>query len=277
MAFQAQVLSVLIASPGDTLGERDAVEGAIRSWNRDNTSRRKVVLLPLRWEDASSRVGAGAAQTVLNKQLLERADIIVAVFYSRLGQPTQGAPSGTAEEIQEGINRGLHVHVYFSKMPLPEDLETDQLNALREFKDSLYEQGLIGSYASIEDLVTRVRSALDMDVDELAQVQPESPSQERRAVIRVSNEITGQAGYQRLVVENIGEAPADNVRLDIQPTGEGNAPDVLQRLEAERIHPHTDVGFPLAIAFGVAPTWRVTYRWEESGEEYEDFQTLNAF
>ncbi|MEU8768191.1 hypothetical protein AB0C94_14670, partial [Streptomyces griseus] len=50
MAIQTLTLSVLIASPGDTAPDRDVVEDAIRSWNSDHTMRRKIHLLPLRWE-----------------------------------------------------------------------------------------------------------------------------------------------------------------------------------------------------------------------------------
>jgi hypothetical protein len=110
MAFQTTTLAVLIASPGDTTQERKAVEEAILGWNSDRTRAAKVHLLPLRWElDATPELGGGTAQEVINRQFADEADIVIGVFYSRLGQPTADAPSGTAEEIQRAVTRGAPV------------------------------------------------------------------------------------------------------------------------------------------------------------------------
>src|SRR3954451_10560342 len=100
MAFDAHVLRVLIASPGDTTEERDAVERSLHGWNASRAEREQVILLPARWEtDAVPRLG-GSGQSVINEQLVDRADIIIALFDSRLGRATEQAVSGTAEEIQ---------------------------------------------------------------------------------------------------------------------------------------------------------------------------------
>jgi hypothetical protein len=79
---------VLIASPGDTTPDRDQVEQAIASWNRDRAVASRVVLLPLRWEvDATSEFGGLDGQQVINKQLVEQADIVIGLFHGRLGGP----------------------------------------------------------------------------------------------------------------------------------------------------------------------------------------------
>ena len=112
MAFDAHVLRILIASPGDTKEERDAVERGLHGWNAARAERERVILLPARWEtDAVPRLG-GSGQSVINDQLVDRADII-ALFDFRLGQATEQAVSGTAEEIQRANAAGKPVHVYF--------------------------------------------------------------------------------------------------------------------------------------------------------------------
>ena len=45
------------------------------------------------------RLGSGRGQGVINEQLVDDADIVLALFDSRLGQATAAAVSGTAEEI----------------------------------------------------------------------------------------------------------------------------------------------------------------------------------
>ena len=96
MAFDAHVLKVLVASPGDTTQERDAIERALHGWNGDRAEREGIILLPRRWEtNAVPRLG-GSAQTVIN-ELVDSADIVLAVFDSRLGMATAEAVSGPAE------------------------------------------------------------------------------------------------------------------------------------------------------------------------------------
>ncbi|WP_406336335.1 DUF4062 domain-containing protein [Streptomyces zaomyceticus] len=272
------MLSVLIASPGDTQEERAAIEGAIRSWNSDNSPTRKVVLLPLRWElDATARVGAGDGQLQINKQLAERSDIVIAVFRSRLGKPTGREASGTAEEIRHGVSSGKPTHVFFADMPHPSNVDDEQLKALREYKESLLGQGLVLDYVSFDDLSARVRSALEADVRELLVAGSPESANAGRAVLRVQNSRTGKGGQQHLIVENIGDVAADNVRLDIEAASGGRPPEVLEPLEAKRITAHNRIEFLLLTVDQVAPTWKVSYRWEDSSGEHEDFQSLNAF
>ncbi|MFD5065854.1 hypothetical protein ACFWNO_47220, partial [Streptomyces sp. NPDC058394] len=162
MALQTITLSVLIASPGDTPVERDVVENVIRSWNSDHTLQRKIHLLPLRWElGAVPMVGQQDAQQVINEQFADMADIVIAVFNSRLGKATKRAASGTAEEILRARDRGAAVHVFFSEAPIPRDHDPDQLAALRVFQKELQEHGLTGGYSSTDDLGAKVRRCLE--------------------------------------------------------------------------------------------------------------------
>ncbi|TDU05842.1 hypothetical protein EDD99_4376 [Streptomyces sp. 846.5] len=284
MPFEARVLSVLIASPGDTVLERDAVEAAIRSWNSDRSRRDKVVFLPLRWEfDSRTELGGGDAQAVVNRQLVEQADIIVGMFHSRLGQSTSRGASGTAEEILQGVERGVPTHVYFADMPHPSDLDIEQLTALRDFKNSLNSQGLLGRYVSPDDLAAKVRADLDRDTAALAPPNDEDSgvSEQGRAVVRVRHEEAfagvSRSPSHRLVLENIGDAAAEDVKAKIESTGEGRDPQILIPLEVERLLPNTAMRFPLILTLGTSVQWKVSYSWRENGEEYIETQSLNAF
>jgi hypothetical protein len=129
MPFDAHVLKVLIASPSDTGSERDAAERALHGWNADRAEREQVILLPRRWENAVPRLG-GSGQGVINQQMVDDADIVLAVFDARLGQATPAAVSGTAEEIQRAHEAGVPVHVWFSDEPIPRDADLEQVRAL---------------------------------------------------------------------------------------------------------------------------------------------------
>jgi len=189
MSFDAHVLKVLIASPGDTTEERAAVERALHGWNADRSEREQIVLLPRRWEtDAVPRLGA-SAQGVINEQLVDRADIVLALFDSRLGMATGAAVSGTAEEIERSHEAGKPVHVWFSEEPIPRGADLDQVKALEHFKQTLSPLGLLGSYASPDDLAFKVRQAIESDLDrlDLGAVPRRLPAQQH-AILRARYE-----------------------------------------------------------------------------------------
>jgi hypothetical protein len=54
MAFDAKVLRVLIASPGDVDEERNVIPEIINDWNAMNSVISKVVLMPVKWETHSA-------------------------------------------------------------------------------------------------------------------------------------------------------------------------------------------------------------------------------
>ena len=99
MSFDARVVLVLIASPGDTAAERDAAERALQSWNTLRAERDGLALLSLRWERDAVPMLGDRGQALINRQLVDRSDVVVAIFDSRLGTATPEAVSGTAEEI----------------------------------------------------------------------------------------------------------------------------------------------------------------------------------
>lgn len=167
MAFDAHVLKVLVASPGDTGNERAAVEASLHSWNGARGERENVILLPWLWEKNSVPLLGGSAQSIINSQAVDDSDIVFAVFDSRLGEATANAVSGTAEEIQRAHNHGKPVHVYFSNEPLPRDADLQQVQALRDFKAILEDLGLLGEYANPEDLAYQVRNAVESDLPRL--------------------------------------------------------------------------------------------------------------
>jgi hypothetical protein len=70
--------------------------------------------------------------------LIDSTDILVAIFWSRIGTPTATAESGTVEEIQRAIARGKKVMIYFSDLePLPAGASIEQVRRLSSFREQL--------------------------------------------------------------------------------------------------------------------------------------------
>lgn len=292
MPLQTTTVAVLIASPGDTQAERAAVEEAILNWNSDHTLRSKVHLLPLRWElDATPLVGRGSAQDVINRQFADSADVVIGLFYSRLGQPTASAASGTAEEIERAIERGAPVGVFCSSALLPNDLDVDQLRALREFQSGLQSRGLLGSFASSEDLKTQVRSFLKRAVREVVTDADTSPGDKRAstgplAILRCEymsepeahldnrGRLSTRQRRQRLRVSNIGTGSAESLRVDVDPVGDGESPVIDDDISVEQLVHQSHFDIPVALTFGTSPQARVTMSWEEHGQQFSESQMI---
>lgn len=291
MLFDAHVLRVLIASPGDTQDERDAVERALHDWNATRAAREQVVLLPRRWETNAVPVLGGSGQGAINKQLLETADIVIALFDSRLGQATEDAVSGTAEEIQRADAAGKQVHVYSSEEPLPREVDAAQLTALREFKEVLRSRGLLGSYADPGDLAGQVRNAIEHDLEELnlGAVQgrtPQRPPVQERAVLRAeylfdreqTQDMKGRLKMKtvrtRLRITNHGSARAESVRLEVAPLGDGEPPQVHDRGVEPDIAPLAFYEWPLFMSMGTSQSYRLTMTWKQGEDEYVETQDM---
>ena len=87
-----------------------------------------------------------------NKQILKDCDLLVGVFWTRLGTPTGDYASGTVEEIEEHIKAGKPVMLYFSGAPVhPDSIDAEQYADLKKFKDACKSRGLLETYADFNE------------------------------------------------------------------------------------------------------------------------------
>ncbi|MGF9760883.1 hypothetical protein AAII07_37430 [Microvirga sp. 0TCS3.31] len=152
------------------LDERTLVAEVIHEWNSVNARERGVVLMPLRWE-TDTRPGLGLPpQASINSQIVDHADMVIGIFWTRLGTPTAEAMSGTVEEIDRAGNSGKPVMLYFSRSPVdPESLDLVEYGKLADFKRRTYPKGLVEKYSSLEEFRTKLSRHLAMQVRDIIQ------------------------------------------------------------------------------------------------------------
>jgi hypothetical protein len=151
MSFQANVLKVMIASPEDVEEERKIVTGAIYRWNDSNASVRQLVLLPMKWETHSTPQLGVPAHTIVNRQLLDGADIVIGIFGPRIGTSTEDSIGGTVEEIKKHVAAGKAAKIYFSEAPSPQKrVDQNQYAAVQRFREELDSSGLYSIYESMQ-------------------------------------------------------------------------------------------------------------------------------
>src|SRR5436309_1247599 len=161
MPRQSTVYEVLIASPSDVGRERTVLAEVLEDWNSANSRTRNTSLQALRWELDGVPSSGDCPQQILNKQLVEKADILMAVFWMRLGTPTGAAPSGTAEEIEYFRKLGKPVFLYFSEADIPHHHDPNQLRLLKEYRNKLTADNFVPpSFRDVEEL--RRRAARDL-------------------------------------------------------------------------------------------------------------------
>ncbi len=268
MPFDAHVLNVLIASPGDTKGYRNLVERTLHNWNGDRARGASTILLPRRWETDSVPLLTGDAQGVINKQLVDQADIVVGVFHSRLGKATPRGPSGTAEEIERSADAGKPVHVYFADMPHPHDVDPEQLTALKSFRQEMEERGLFGSFSSEDDLRTKVRSAVEYDVSGMTLGVVSLPKAGRQA------DLVATFRDEQLIVANNGDVKAFEVQIRLDAGG-GQSPQLVLPAQLPTIPPKGQYAYP-CFPLGMADTVEIFFTWRDSeGEEHKDSHSLS--
>lgn len=167
MSYLANVFNVMIASPGDVAEERGIVRDVLYQWNAVNYKGKKIVLLPLGWETHSSPEMGGHPQTIINRQVLTKGDLLVGIFGTRIGTETEHHLSGSVEEIEEYISANKPTMLYFSKQPIKPDLiDADQIKKLKDFKGSCEKRGLYEQYDDLMEFKYKFYHQLQLKVNE---------------------------------------------------------------------------------------------------------------
>ncbi|MDY0300311.1 MAG: hypothetical protein RBQ99_01870 [Trichlorobacter sp.] len=167
MSYTATTFNVMIASPGDVASERAIIRDVVYEWNAVNSGTRKIVLLPVGWETHSSPEMGAPAQQIINCQVLNKCDLLVGVFWTRIGTPTEKHLSGTVEEIEEHIASGRPAMLYFSSQPVAMDtVDLDQVQRLKEFKQSCQSRGLYEGYDSHAEFKEKFYRHLQLKLNE---------------------------------------------------------------------------------------------------------------
>jgi hypothetical protein len=188
MSFSARVFRILIASPSDVIEEREIAVKTIQEWNDLNSAERQLVLLPLRWETHSAPEYGRRPQEVINRQVVDYCDLLVGIFWTRIGSPTGVADSGTLEEIERVASQGKPVMLYFSQAKQdPNTLDIEQLKKLREFKEKTFPNALVETYSNQIEFRDKVAKQIEIQLRRL--LAEESGDEKQYAINRPVTDI----------------------------------------------------------------------------------------
>ncbi len=157
----------MIASPSDVASERAIIREVIYDWNAVHSERENIVLLPVGWESHSSPEMGARPQAIINRQTLDKCDLLVGVFGTRIGSETGEYPSGTVEEIEEHIALGKPAMLYFSKqLGYSDTFDRNQYAKLEELKKDYESRGLYEIYDGDADFKDKFYRQLEIKINE---------------------------------------------------------------------------------------------------------------
>jgi hypothetical protein len=107
-------------------------------------------------------------QSIITEEIVDKADILMGVFWMRLGTRTKKSPSGTAEEIEHFRAMGKDVLLYFSQARLPFDHDPEQLRLLKNYKETLGKNALLWNFRDENQLRTDAGKHLASVVNKLS-------------------------------------------------------------------------------------------------------------
>ncbi len=144
------LLKLLISCPSDIKEEVQILKDIISNQNNIFISSYRLVVQPIHWSSSSYSATGGSGQGVLNKQIVEDSDMLVALFWTKFGTPTINYLSGTEEEIMTMIENGKQVFLYFLDYPIPpSEIDNEQYQNIENFKEKYKTEGF-GLYKEIK-------------------------------------------------------------------------------------------------------------------------------
>lgn len=153
---------VLFSCPSDMEDEKQIVELALHYIN-ETIAKINNICFDIKYWKSDVLFSNGNAQEVINENIVYSSDLIIAIFGTKLGTPTNNYDSGTIEEIAKMIEMGKQVFVCFSEKDvlIPHDASEEilvSISKVRKFKKDY--DGLYISFKTDEELKMKLQNQL---------------------------------------------------------------------------------------------------------------------
>lgn len=198
----------LISCPSDVENDINIVFEIIDEVNRSVGEENLIYIIPLYWKKDAIPAAGKSAQTIINVQLLDEADGVIALFWTKFGTPTDKYGSGTEEEIAKAIEKNKDVILLCSNRKVSmKEVNYEQYSKVEDFKTTY--KGLFASYCTDNDLKEQLRIILTKIIYKYAR---KSKSSEKEIVFDKNIKEYSLAEYYELgwfLGRSVLELPAD--------------------------------------------------------------------
>ena len=158
----------MIVSPSDVSEEREVAKNLLYKWNEIN-SRTRCITFSVLGYDINAHADSGChPQESLNHQLLEQADLIIAIFWTKLGTPTTEYSSGSVEEISKHIEKGKRALIYFSNKKIkPNGINAEEYRKLQDYKQSIQDKAFYKNFSTEKDFEKKLYDDIQLIANKL--------------------------------------------------------------------------------------------------------------
>jgi len=292
VTYSSTTYRLIISAPSDVPAEDlKVVTDAVNRWNAIYGRQFGAVVVPTHWQAHSAAEHGRRPQAALNTQLVEDADILVALLWHRLGSDTGEAESGTVEEITTAQSNGAYVAILRCTRDFPPSIDPEQITKLRAFYAKAEANSLMLGYGQEAELTHHVDAILSRAVTRDT-TRAEAAAQTARGDAEVWPRIesseyvkTDSKGRMRtrrrwqLVLTNTGAEPARHVRYRLETENEGDELPLKtdDERELEVLSPGGEAAYGLLMVMGTASQVRCIVTWEDSGGDHENMATLRLY
>ena len=199
-----QVYDLLISCPSDVSSYVEMLEKEINHFNNFYGRFNDIIIRTKYWSrDSFSEIG-NTPQETLNKQIVDNSDLILAVFWTRFGTPTENYGSGTEEEIERFISEKKQVFLYFLDKPVnPSKLDFEQYNKLNGFKEKYKSQGIYFTVEDEDNLTSKFKDNLELYFDSIVRGAKLKSTNKNREILWV-DDCPENNVYERKALEKYG-------------------------------------------------------------------------
>ena len=146
------VCRLMISCPSDVKTEIEIINRVVDNINDSIGFSMNIFVKTLYWSKNVMPEAGDYPQSIINKQILDKSDAIIAIFGNKIGSPTQHYESGTIEEIELMIQKRKQVFVYFSDKPVRKsEIDMEAEAKIQAFKEKYRDRGIYVVYGSDEE------------------------------------------------------------------------------------------------------------------------------
>jgi transcriptional regulator with XRE-family HTH domain len=175
---------IFLACPSDVTEEAFIVKEVIEELNLGN---HEFKLELINWTTHAYPGFGEDPQSVINEAINDEYDIFLGIMWARFGTPTNHYGSGTEEEFRRAYERwkdspeSIALMLYFKDAPIsPSKLDINQLTEVKQFKQSLSEEGLYWTFQANDEFAKYLRLHLPRQAKAIREKKKKSGSSNSR-------------------------------------------------------------------------------------------------
>lgn len=153
MPSSIERFNILLSCPGDVSKLVPTVFDALADFNEHYGDSHQIELHGRHWSHDMYPKSGGKPQDLINEVVLPNCDAAIAIFWCNLGTPTDKYESGTVEEIEQMLDMGRQVFLYFSKENPPYEVAEKGIDPrIADFKERYKDKGVYSEFRTTDEL-----------------------------------------------------------------------------------------------------------------------------